>query len=56
MQLRFLGQAYSISNHQVETTAFEHTALFMRLVFSFKRSQKVFFITNYKNALKSLEH
>ncbi len=28
MQLRFLGQTYSSSHHQVETVAAEHTARF----------------------------
>ena len=29
MQLHFLGQSYSTSNNQVETTASEHTARFL---------------------------
>ncbi len=29
MQLRFLGQAYSTSDNQVETNATEHTARFL---------------------------
>ncbi len=29
MKLRFLGQAYSTKNHQVETTTSEHTARFL---------------------------
>ena len=40
MQLRFLGQAYSSSNNQVETTASEHTAHFLGQSYTPRRPVK----------------
>ncbi len=37
MQLRFLGQVYSNSNNQVETTATEHTARFLGQSYTTRR-------------------
>lgn len=40
MQLRFLGQAYSSSNRQVDTVASEHTAHFLGQSYTSRRSAK----------------
>ena len=40
MKLRFLGQAYSSSNNQVETTASEHTARFLGQSYTPRRPVK----------------
>ncbi|MEM9276495.1 MAG: DUF4278 domain-containing protein [Cyanobacteria bacterium P01_F01_bin.143] len=40
MQLRFLGQAYSTENNQVETTAAEHTAHFLGQSYTPRRPVK----------------
>ena len=40
MQLRFLGQAYSTSDNQVETTASEHTARFLGQSYTTRRPVK----------------
>ena len=40
MQLHFLGQSYSTSNNQVETTASEHTAHFLGQSYTPRRPVK----------------
>ena len=42
MRLRFLGQAYSTSNHQIETIPSDHTARFLGQSYHLRRPVKTF--------------
>ena len=42
MKLRFLGQAYSTSNNQVETIPSDHTARFLGQHYNLRRPVKTF--------------
>ncbi len=46
MQLCFLGQTYSTSNHQIDTAATEHTAHFLGQSYTPRRP-----VTNIKSQL-----
>ena len=42
MELRFLGQAYSTSNYQVDTIASEHTGHFRGHSYTLRRPRQTF--------------
>ena len=42
MQLRFLGQTYSTSNHRVSTVAIPHTAHFLGQSYTLRRPVQTF--------------